>query len=165
MTGISCAISISISMMLMNDQNTVGLEYPVSTVSEITELSEEELALEMMHDDMEMVALMVCAEAGNQDLDGMRLVADVILNRVDSSRFPDQNTVEDVLFSMGQFGPISDGRFWDMGWIIDDHPDVYKAVEMEWDRETRLDQNVLFFNTSWDNGKTPFKHGDHWFSY
>lgn len=129
------------------------------------ELSEEELALEMEQDAKEMVALMVCAEAGNQDLDGMRLVADVILNRVDSDKFPDQNTVEDVLFAPGQFGPIQDGRYWDMGWIIDDYPDVYKAVEMEWERESRLDQNVLYFNTTWDNGKNPFQHGDHWFSY
>lgn len=119
----------------------------------------------MMRDEMEMVALMVCAEAGNQDLDGMRLVTDVILNRMDSNKFPDQNTAEEVLFASGQFGPIADGRYWEMGWIIDDYPDVYKAVEMEWERETRLDQNVLYFNTSWDNGKNPFKHGDHWFSY
>lgn len=128
-------------------------------------LTSEELALEMEQDAKEMVALMVCAEAGNQDLDGMRLVADVILNRVDSDKFPDQNTVEDVLFADKQFGPIQDGRYWEMGWIIDDYPDVYKAVEMEWDRESRLDQNVLYFNTSWDNGTNPFKHGDHWFSY
>lgn len=131
----------------------------------MVELSEEEIALEMEQDAKEMVALMVCAEAGNQDLDGMRLVADVILNRVDSDKFPDQNTVEDVLFAEGQFGPISDGRYWEMGWVIDDYPDVYKAVEMEWDREDRLDQNVLYFNTTWDNGKNPFQHGDHWFSY
>lgn len=131
----------------------------------LVELSEEEIALEMEQDAKEMVALMVCAEAGNQDLDGMRLVADVILNRVDSDKFPDQNTVEDVLFAEGQFGPISDGRYWEMGWVIDDYPDVYKAVEMEWDREDRLDQNVLYFNTTWDNGKNPFQHGDHWFSY
>lgn len=128
-------------------------------------LASEELSLEMEQDAKEMVALMVCAEAGNQDLDGMRLVADVILNRVDSDKFPDQNTVEDVLFAPSQFGPISDGRYWEMGWIIDDYPDVYKAVEMEWKRESRLDQNVLYFNTSWDNGTNPFKHGDHWFSY
>lgn len=36
---------------------------------------------------------------------------------------------------------------------------------MEWERETRLDKEVLYFNGVYENGKNPFKHGDHWFSY
>lgn len=38
--------------------------------------------------EMAMLAQLVQAEAGNQDLTGKRLVADVVLNRVDSERFP-----------------------------------------------------------------------------
>lgn len=49
------------------------------------------------------------AEAGNQGLKGKIYVADVILNRVVSEKFP--NTVKDVVFSPGQFSPISNGRY------------------------------------------------------
>lgn len=164
--GLLTALAIGLPLLMYQDNQTTSTnDQNVVQESIVYELSEEELDLEMKRDEMEMVALMVCAEAGNQDLDGMRLVTDVILNRIDSDKFPDQNTAEEILFASGQFGPISDGRYWEMGWCIDDYPEVYVAVEMEWEKENRLDQNVLYFNTSWDNGKNPFKHGDHWFSY
>lgn len=91
----------------------------------------------------------------------MRLVADVVLNRVDSPEFP--NNVYDVIFDDGQFGPTVDGGMEKAGWYICDQ--VFEAVAMEWDGESRLDSQVLYFNTSWDNGSNPFKCGDHWFSY
>lgn len=127
----------------------------------LLELTSEELALEMMYDEMEIVAVIVQAEAGNQSLEGMRLVADVVLNRIDSDKFPD--TAEEVIFQKGQFGPVTDGGFERAAWNMSEN--AYKAVEMEWDRETRLNTGILYFNTSWDNGTKPFKVGDHWFSY
>lgn len=109
----------------------------------------------------ELVAVIVQAEAGNQSLEGMRLVADVILNRMDSPKFPD--TAEEVIYAAGQFGPASDGGLERAAWNMSE--DAYRAVEMEWDRSTRLNTGILYFNTSWDNGTNPFKVGDHWFSY
>lgn len=54
------------------------------------------------------------AESGNQDLKGRILVANVILNRVKSKRFPD--TISEVVFQyshgMYQFSPIYDGRYY-----------------------------------------------------
>lgn len=91
----------------------------------------------------------------------MRLVADVVLNRMDSPKFP--NEVWDVIYQDGQFGPTVDGALEKAGWYICE--DAWKAVEMEWDRESRLNSGVLYFNTTWDNGSNPFQHGDHWFSY
>lgn len=51
---------------------------------------------------------LVQAEAGNQDLDGCRLVADVVLNRIDSDSFP--NELEDVIYAPGQFSVVKIGR-------------------------------------------------------
>lgn len=50
------------------------------------------------------------AEAGDQDLRGRRLVANVILNRVKSKEFP--NTVRKVVFSPHQFSPVSNGSYY-----------------------------------------------------
>ena len=52
------------------------------------------------------------AEAGCEDIKGKMLVAGVVMNRVESSRFPD--TVREVVFQRGngtvQFSPVRDGR-------------------------------------------------------
>lgn len=113
--------------------------------------------------EMVMLAQLVQAEAGNQDLTGKRLVADVVLNRVDSERFP--NAVEEVIFQKNpvQFGVTVDGAFERVGGDIPE--ECFEAARMEWERETRLDKEALYFNTVHENGKNPFKHGDHWFSY
>ncbi len=63
--------------------------------------------------DKEVLFRIVEAEAGNEDLKGRILVANVILNRVESQNFP--NSVEAVVFQREQgrcqFSPISDGRY------------------------------------------------------
>lgn len=51
--------------------------------------------------DLDMIARVVSCEAGNQCLEGQIAVANVILNRVASDRFP--NNVYDVLYAPNQF--------------------------------------------------------------
>lgn len=59
-----------------------------------------------------MLLRIVEAEAGCEDIKGKMLVAGVVMNRVESSRFPD--TVREVVFQRGngtvQFSPVRDGR-------------------------------------------------------
>ena len=50
------------------------------------------------------------AEAGDQDLKGRILVANVIMNRVKSKHFP--NSVKGVVFAHRQFSPISNGSYY-----------------------------------------------------
>lgn len=125
------------------------------------EMTEEDLAEEIELGDMELLAQLVEAEAGDQSLEGMRLVVDVVLNRVDSPNFPD--TIEDVIYQNNQFSVIKDGAFDRAAWHISE--DCYRAVELEW--EERLDYGVLYFSATKHpvNGKNAFKNGDHWFSY
>ncbi|WP_238483780.1 cell wall hydrolase [Anaerosporobacter faecicola] len=65
-------------------------------------------------DDKEVLLRIVEAEATGEDIKGKMLVANVILNRVKSSQFPD--TVAEVVFQKNgktvQFSPIADGRYW-----------------------------------------------------
>lgn len=62
----------------------------------------------------EVLLRIVEAEATGEDVMGRMLVANVVLNRVKSSIFP--NNVVDVVYANSdgiyQFSPISDGRFW-----------------------------------------------------
>lgn len=57
--------------------------------------------------DYEVLKRIVQAEAGICDMKGKILVANVIINRVKSSRFP--NNITDVVYQRSQFSPVSNG--------------------------------------------------------
>lgn len=57
--------------------------------------------------DYHILQRIVQAEAGNCDLTGRILVANVVMNRVQSGQFP--NTVKDVVYQKSQFSPVSNG--------------------------------------------------------
>lgn len=142
-------------------QNSTILDNrPVQEVNVLTWMPED-IEEEIRLGEMEMLSVLCQAEAGNQGLKGMQLVADVVLNRVDSPLFP--NTVEEVIYQDHQFGPIVTGAYDKATWHMSD--DAFKAVELEWYREDRLDQNILYFNTKPDSGKNHFKYGGHYFGY
>lgn len=126
-----------------------------------SDVLEEDIAEEIKFGEMELVAQLVQAEAGNQDLMGKRLVVDVVLNRVDDERFP--NSVEEVIFQKDpvQFSVTTNGSFEKAGWNIDE--ETYQAVLMEY--EERTNSGILYFSTTPCNGKNHFQHGDHWFGY
>jgi hypothetical protein len=56
--------------------------------------------------DIELLACVIYQEAGSDKCcdDCRRRVADVVLNRVASERFPNQDTIYDVLMRQGQYG-------------------------------------------------------------
>lgn len=109
-------------------------------------------------DYFEFLAKCVEAEAGNQDMVGRRLVVDVILNRVDSPRFP--NDVWSVITQKDQFStyPYAISR-------ANPSEETYEAVRLE--LEDRIDTEILFF-TAGDYNRyciPAYQHGDHYFGY
>lgn len=100
-----------------------------------------------------LIAQVVYAEAGNQDLTGKRLVAACILNRVDSGLWP--NSIEQVIFQPNQFTT----------WYRGISDECYEAVDLE--LQERSDTKVIFFcSCGYSYYGTPaFRHGGHWFSY
>ena len=103
----------------------------------------------------DLLYTLVQAEAGNQDLDGCRLVADVVLNRVADSHFP--NTIEQVVYAPGQFSVVHNGALTKAQGNISQNAKT--AVDMELSQD-RLNTDILYFNNR-DNGG--WKHGGHWF--
>ena len=154
-----------ISSILFKDilkSNTPTIK-PIIKIKELTYVedpTEEEIEEEIRFDEMEMIAQLVMAEAGNQDLMGKRYVVDVVLNRVDSDDFPD--TVEEVIFQKNQFSVIENGDFDDAGWTITE--ECYEAVKMEY--EERLNYDILYFSRGPSKyASNHFKHQDHWFGW
>lgn len=122
--------------------------------------TEEQIQEEIRLGDMELIAQLVEAEAGNQDFEGKCLVVDVILNRVESPDFP--NTVEEVIYQDDQFSVIKNGAFDKAAWHMQESD--YAAVAVEY--ELHSNKDVLYFNNCKyveGTGKA-FKVGDHWFN-
>lgn len=107
------------------------------------------------------------AEAGDQDLKGRILVANVILNRVKSGRFPD--SVKGVVFAHNQFSPVQNGSYYQV--TVSER--TKKAVQKAMDG-VDYSEGALYFmcrsasnpsNVSWfDRALTKVKeHGCHEF--
>lgn len=143
------AIVIIIFMAIMTVQVNAGMPTDAEQAmieNERTEVSEEEV---------EMLAHLVMAEAGNQDLLGKQLVVDVVFNRMRSDKFDD--TVESVIYAPGQFACS--------GYFMKKTPteECYEAVYTE--IESRQDKEVLYFRTGrYGTKRALYKHGDHYFS-
>ena len=113
------------------------------------------MAAPVSDEDVELIAKTVQAEAGNQDFTGKRMVAAVILNRVESQTFPDD--VEGVLSQEHQFSTF---RYLNSIKATDE--DVL-AVQME--LMSRSDPEVMFCRTGrFGTGSAVAKVGDHYFS-
>ena len=124
---------------------------------------QDEIRTEIMYGEIELLAQVIEAEAGNQDELGKRYVADVILNRVDSALFPD--TIEEVIYQAGptQFSCMNDGNFNKAGWQISE--ESFRVAFEEY-TEHRVNQDIMYYRTEkYSSSGTPaFKHGDHYFS-
>lgn len=127
----------------------------------IVKMDPPEVVEEEIHEDeLQMLAILVMAEAGNQDLQGKRLVVDVVLNRVDDPRWPD--TITDVINQPYQFSPMTDGGFERAAQTVTQ--ECFDAVSME--LESRLDYQIHYFCAGgYGYGERAYKYGEHYFSY
>ena len=151
-------LSIPRTQRVLAQEVTVSNNEIVGTVSMCTvETIErpEPLFGEFTEHEIDLMAQLVWHEAGNQDMVGKMLVADTVLNRMESDRFP--NTVEEVIFQKGQYTTARVlGR-------IEPPIDCYGAVLSEIDGE-RYNTEVLFFGRAYGCGKPLFQHQEHCFS-
>lgn len=111
--------------------------------------------------DLDLMAAIIYAEAGDQDMTGMRLVGDCICNRMRSEQFPD--TLAGVVFQPGQFAPVTDGGL-DRAWG-NVTPECYEAAELALSGD-HIDTQVLYFSMyGCANGVFAYQHGCHYFGY
>ena len=108
-------------------------------------------------EDMYILGCVIRAEAGNQSFLGQKAVAEVVLNRVMSPKFP--NTIKEVVYQKGQFSTAS---------VLTKYPPTdmqYEVIEAVFqESEPSLPSDVFFFATY------PFREvyeqiGDHYFCY
>lgn len=175
---IGCIIGIPFSLYAVNhrEPTTIPVHYDPGMLEQFSvepehneppeqtetveayEMAPDDLESEYYYDSLELLALCVEAESGNQGLYGKKLVADVVLNRVDSPDYPDNIT--DVIMQPNQFSVVPDGRIW----TVEPSEETFEAIREELEQRTNID--IIFFTSE---GYSPYgepwkKIGDHYFS-
>lgn len=117
----------------------------------------EEINAERKQDQVKLLAALIYCEAGNQLYTGKVAVGAVVMNRVESGRFP--NTMEGVIYQRGQFTPAMTGK---LARILSSNHIPSSCYDAAYDALNGVDpvNGALFFNT----GHGKFKLGDHYFS-
>lgn len=108
-------------------------------------------------EEIDLVALLTLGEAEGESEYGKRLVIDTVLNRVDSSYFPE--TIDEVVYQKGQYSAIRSKRIKRI--TVSDEMRALVKEEML----NRSNDEVIFFKTgSYHNRKNKlFKEGKHYF--
>ena len=117
--------------------------------------------LPISQSELDLLAAIVYAEAGDQGYRGMQLVCDVILNRVSSPSWP--GSISEVVYQRNQFSPVFDGgldRAW--GRVTQE---CYEACLTEL-MGPRIDYDIQYFSMyGCQNGQFAFQYLDHYFGY
>lgn len=122
--------------------------------------NERYATIEISDEEIEELAQVTFAEAGNQSAEGQQAVVEVILNRVLHTAFPD--TVHDVLHQdehtkVPQFSTVySIGR-------VEPNAMQYAAIEAALYGTPILDLDVVFFSREGENNRVWGRIGDHVF--
>jgi len=164
---IGLAIGLPLSVYAEECRPEPAMHEPLNTtyhyempeaVADAPEAFPVEIAEEDYEADLQLLACLVESEAGNQDMTGKRLVVDVVLNRVADPRFPD--TIAEVIFQPGQFGPVSNGALARAYYTVSD--ESFEAVRME--LNDQIDYSILYFTAGGYGCGTPaFQYGAHYF--
>lgn len=112
---------------------------------------------ELTIEEIDLLAKIIWLEARGESAEGQQAVAEVVLNRVASSQFPD--TLKEVVYQKGQFSTASR--------ISDAEPDAtqYQVIFTAMYGENILPMDVVFFATTPENDNLWGWIGNHAFCY
>jgi N-acetylmuramoyl-L-alanine amidase len=89
--------------------------------------------------ELDLLARLVRAEAQTEPFEGKIAVACVVLNRVESSLFPD--TIKEVIYEPGQFQPVSNGEIHEPA----DEESIAAVKEALTEKRNIVPESTLFF--------------------
>lgn len=151
----------------VNIPQLVTVEVPVVVEKQIVvdrpiiaqESAERWQGIDITPEDIELLACLAWREARGEGLLGMRLVIEVVFNRVLSDKFP--NTIYEVLYQPGQFAPDYGVPELDE---ITPTEEQYEAVRLAITETPILEPDVVFFATTPLYGEIFLHVGGHYFT-
>lgn len=157
-TLISCFTILNSVISISSTDESLYIS-PIAYISlDQIEENEQDIICDVSNEDIELLSLILVAEAENQPEYGQRLVVDTVLNRIDSDDFP--NTVSEVIYQKYAFSSIWNGRINRCN-VTDNH----RGIVID-ELTNRTNFEILYF-TAGKYGKygTPlFNVEDHYFS-
>lgn len=161
------------TVLANQESSTLGIASVAASGQRIVDWNvlEKEWKYNLAPAELEVLCRIVEAEAGGEDEEGKLLVANVVLNRVNSDKFPD--TVTEVVFQRSkgvtQFSPVANGRYY----YVEISEETVQAVERALEGED-ISQGALYFaarkyansdRMRWFDEKLTFlfRHGGHEF--
>ena len=119
--------------------------------------AEEEAAVAQIQEaDKELLAAIIFCEAGNQPYEGQVAVGAVIMNRVKSAVYP--NSVSEVVYQSGQFGPAMTGWLDSVRYSAGYTPSAMQAAIDAMSGSNPIGDCLYF-----DQGGMGYQLGDHYF--
>lgn len=109
----SCVVGSNITNTTDSISSTVSEILETKEKNDVIEKEKEEIALrqkqlqEIQNDENYLLAAIIYCEARGESYDGQVAVGRVVLNRLNSNKFP--NTIRDVIYQSGQFTPACNG--------------------------------------------------------
>lgn len=151
----------------VNIPQLVTVEVPVVVEKQIVvdrpiipqDSAERWQGIDITPEDIELLACLAWREARGEKILGMRLVVEVVLNRVLNEHFPD--TIYDVLYQPGQFTP--DYGVPELDEITPTEAQ-YEAVRLAITETPILEPDVVFFARSPIYGEIFLHVGAHYFT-
>ena len=155
---ISAILSILLFSTMCSTVSNASIYEEIYIPSEIVETMKQNEKTYISDEDLELLALVTMAEAEGESELGKRLVIDTVLNRVDSSYYP--NTISGVIWQKGQFSSMYNGRV-NKCYVSDD---ICRLIKEE--LEYRRDNSVIYFRTGYYSsyGKPMYQVDNHYFS-
>ena len=154
--------SLNVNSMLADDAEKTEQNDAITEVAYIQNGTEIELdaAMPVSLEDFDALCKIVHSEAGSEDIEGQIMIANVVMNRVQSDIFPDD--IQEVITQVGQFEPVSRGGYFSAQPSKTTREAVMRALNGE-----DLSQGALYFQKStskiWDDHEYLFRHGNHSF--
>lgn len=149
-------VQTTTEVVFVTEEITTLEQLSLDTHEEQINVTVEPIITPQQDDELQLMAKLVYAEAGNQDDMGKRLVIDCILNRVDDSRFP--STITNVMYQQGQFDSVHYAN----QYPLDEH--IYNLIIEE--IHNRTNSEVLYFRANHYHpfGTPVMQYQDHYFS-
>lgn len=135
----------------------IKVEEERKAAEEAQRLAEEQAAAEARAaSEQELLAALIYCEAGNQPYEGQVAVGAVVMNRVKSGVYP--NTITDVIYQSGQFGPAMTGWL-DSVLASGSYSDTARQAAADAIAGSNPVGDCLYFG----NGNWGIQIGDHYF--
>lgn len=141
-TGLGIAFVLYMLFETTDNDNLVESEVDTSNLNN----NNSDFDIEIDSINVELLAKVIYAEARGESFEGQVAVGAVIVNRMESPKFP--NTIEEVLYQSNQFKSVSNGQI-----NLSPNQSAYRAAQRAINGEDPSQGALFFFNP--DKSKNP----------